>query len=154
LPTAIKQLRGNPGKRALNQDEPQFVARVPACPRWLTGGAREEWRRVARTLADAGVLTEVDRAALLAYCVSYQRWVDAERQVAEKGVVLKTVNGNIIENPYLSVAKRAMRDMLAAMQQFGMTPASRSRVQAATGGEAEMSLAELLFAGVSDDATV
>ena len=34
-PTAIKELEGNPGKRALNDKEPKPVKKAPACPKWL-----------------------------------------------------------------------------------------------------------------------
>ena len=63
-PTALKRLQGNPGKRALNDSEPRPTATMPRCPTHLQGEARAEWRRVARGLHDAGLLTQIDRAAL------------------------------------------------------------------------------------------
>lgn len=62
-PTELKRLQGNPGKRRLNDSEPRPVATLPRCPSHLTGEAKAEWRRVARGLYEAGLLTQVDRAA-------------------------------------------------------------------------------------------
>ena len=149
-PTALKELAGNPGKRPLNEREPKPRAAVPTAPRHLTGEARKEWRRMGRELLALGVLTTVDRAALAAYCVAYARWADAEAQVTKLGTVVKTANGNLIQNPYLAVANRAMDQMMKAASEFGMTPSSRSRVQVQQ-ADAGPSLAELLFADVVSD---
>jgi P27 family predicted phage terminase small subunit len=149
-PTALKELAGNPGKRPLNQREPKPKTTLPPCPRHLSAEARKEWRRMGGELARMGVVTVVDRAALAAYCVAYARWADAEAQVTKLGTVVKTANGNLIQNPYLAVANRAMDQMMKAAGEFGMTPSSRSRVQVQQ-ADAGPSLAELLFADVVSD---
>mgnify|MGYP000913998384 FL=1 len=149
-PTALKELAGNPGKRPLNEREPKPTAKLPTAPKHLTSAARAEWRRMGKELLALGVLTSVDRAALAAYCVAYARWAEAEVQVAKLGTVVKTSNGNLIQNPYLAVANRAMEYMTKLATEFGMTPSSRSRVQVQAPAD-EMSLADLLFADVMGD---
>lgn len=96
-----------------------------------------------------GVVTVVDRAALAAYCQAWARWIDAEAQVAKLGTIVKTANGNLIQNPYLAVANRAMEQMTRLAAEFGMTPSSRSRVQIAAADDGP-SLADLLFADVKE----
>ena len=104
---------------------------LPRCPDYVPEGvARDEWKRLARDLYDAGLLAAVDRNALGAYCVVYARWVEAEAEVAKRGPVVKTVGGNVIQNPYLSVANRALEQMNKLAAEFGMTPSSRTRVKA------------------------
>lgn len=146
-PSDLKELAGNPGKRTLNRREPRPRVVLPAVPRHLNEEARREWRRMGRELLALGVLTNVDRAALAAYCVAYSRWVEAEGQVAKLGTIVKTANGNLIQNPYLAVANRAMEQMCRLAGEFGMTPSSRSRVQA-NAPTNEPSLADILFADV------
>ena len=146
----MKELAGNPGKRPLNTREPKPKSDLPPCPRHLSVEAKREWRRMGGELARMGVVTVVDRAALAAYCQAWSRWVDAEGQVARLGTIVKTANGNLIQNPYLAVANRAMEQMAKLATEFGMTPSSRSRVQVQQ-ADAGPSLAELLFADVVSD---
>lgn len=128
-PTHMKVLAGNPGKRPLNEREPKPKAKIPRVPAHLQGEARREWRRMAKKLFALGLLTEIDGTALALYCQAWARWVEAEEEVRKLGAIVKSPNGYPIQNPYLSVANRAMRDLRAMLVEFGMTPSSRSRVQ-------------------------
>lgn len=40
-PSALKELEGNPGKRAVNKKEPKPEVLIPSCPNHLTGVARQ-----------------------------------------------------------------------------------------------------------------
>ena len=55
---------GNPGRRPLNDQEPQPLRSIPECPSRLTEEEREVWNVVSRKLYDMGVLTEVDDISL------------------------------------------------------------------------------------------
>jgi P27 family predicted phage terminase small subunit len=89
-----------------------------------------------------GLLTRIDRAALATYCQAYGRWVTAElalakmasRDLLSAGLMIKTTNGNLIQNPLVGTANRAMLDMLRIAAEFGMTPASRARIEAGPHG--------------------
>ena len=50
IPTALKRLAGNPGKRPLTAREPKTERKAPKCPRTLDAEARKEWRRVVKLL--------------------------------------------------------------------------------------------------------
>ena len=104
---------------------------------------------MAKELHEIGVLTTIDRAALAGYCVAYGRWMEAEKIVAEKGAVLKTTAGNLIQNPYLAVANKAWEHMMKAAVEFGLTPSSRSRVKVVEVKEA--TLDELLGLNLEED---
>jgi phage terminase small subunit len=54
-PTALKELAGNPGKRALNTNEPQ-PGGIPKCPPHLDKIAKAEWKRIAAELTTLGLL--------------------------------------------------------------------------------------------------
>ena len=138
-PTALRRLEGNPGKRALNTREPQYVAKAPPCPRHLTTEARREWRRVARELLGQGLLQTVDRAALAAYCQAWARWVEAEQQMAAPGfqMVITTDKGYAHVSPWFQVATQSLKQMKTFLTEFGLTPASRSRIQTPERTEAD-----------------
>ena len=150
LPTAMKVLAGNPGKRALNRQEATPRRTLPRAPQHLDEEARAEWKRSSRELWEAGLLTAVDRAALAAYCQAFSRWAQAERKVKQEGMVIVTMQGNVVQSPYVSIANRAMELMMKAAAEFGMTPSARTRV-AAQRDERDKSLAEQLFEAVNHD---
>jgi len=128
-PTNIRILHGNPGKRPLNGNEPQPRRERPSCPRWLTAEARKEWKRVVPELDRLGVLTIVDRAALTTYCQAWARYVEAEAMLTQYGSVLKSNKSDYIQvSPYATISKQMALLIKAFCQEFGLTPASRSRI--------------------------
>lgn len=127
-PTKLKELEGNPGKRPLNKNEPQYSG-VPTAPKHLDKAAKQEWKRISKDLESAGVLTTVDRAALAAYCAAYSRWAAAETNIQKFGMVIKAPSGYPIQNPYVTIANTAMGNMHKFATEFGLTPSSRSRIQ-------------------------
>jgi P27 family predicted phage terminase small subunit len=128
-PTALKLLKGNPGKRPLNEREPKPSPGAPAAPAHLDEEAHREWDRVIVTLDQLGLVTTLDRAALAGYCQAWSRWVDAEMKLREYGAVLKSpTKGVPLLSPYLTIANRALEQMRQFLSEFGMSPASRTRI--------------------------
>jgi P27 family predicted phage terminase small subunit len=107
------------------------IERLPPCPDHLNPPAAAEWRRVAKALQRAGVLTIFDRAALAAYCQAYGRWVEAEERLRETPVLFKTPAGYVQQSPWLGIANKQLELMGRYMVELGMTPASRTRVATA-----------------------
>jgi P27 family predicted phage terminase small subunit len=130
-PAELKILEGNPGKRPIDPDRPQPTRGLPPCPTHLKGEARREWRRLGSRLEAVGLVTNVDTAAFAAYCQAWSRWVDAEKNLAREGTIIKAPSGYPIPNPWLAVANKAMEQMKAFLVEFGMTPSSRNRVATA-----------------------
>src|SRR5688500_15701553 len=101
VPTEIKLLTGNPGKRAIKEDGAQPARGLPPCPTHLKGEARREWTRLGARLEVVGLVTNVDTAAFAAYCQAWARWVDAEKNLAVEGTIIKAPSGYPIPNPWL-----------------------------------------------------
>lgn len=129
-PTRLKMLTGNPGKRPLNEDEPRPDANIPECPPELGPVARSEWDRLVDELAALRLLTNLDRAALAAYCGAYALWAEATAQIEKYGAMIKSPTGFPIQSPYLAIANRQAEIMMRIASEFGFTPASRSRISA------------------------
>lgn len=127
-PTNLKILNGNPGKRALNKNEPKPDAVIPDPPGHLNDIAIEEWHRMSKALFSAGLLSAIDASALAAYCQTYARWAEAEEGIKESGLMIKTTNGNVVQSPLVGIANKALTLMHKFLTEFGMTPSSRSRV--------------------------
>ena len=144
-PTAIKVLRGNPGKRALPKGEPRPATgdRVPSAPRWLSEEARAEWRRLAPRLHAVGLLTEVDSQALGLLCEAFAQYVAAKAVVDREGMLLMSEKGNAYQHPATGLMTQARGELMKWAREFGMTPSARTRIVVDTGSE-EPSLADLL----------
>lgn len=131
-PTALKILNGNPGKRAINHNEPQPTKKAPKCPSWLSREAKAEWRRVAPELERLGLLTVVDGGALAAYCQAYARWKQCEEVIERDGMVSELVTDTgstyLQQRPEVSIANKQLQVMKAFCTEFGLTPSSRSRM--------------------------
>jgi P27 family predicted phage terminase small subunit len=121
-------LNGNPGKRPLNKDEPRPDTNIPECPPELGPIARAEWDRLVNELAVLRMLTNLDRAALAAYCGAYALWAEATVQLEKYGAMIKSPQGFPIQSPYLSIVNRQAEIMMRIASEFGFTPASRSRI--------------------------
>jgi P27 family predicted phage terminase small subunit len=127
-PSALRELAGNVGHRPINKNEPKPTG-VPTCPAMLNAVAKAEWQRVRKELVPMGLLTNVDRAALMAYCVVYARWVKAEDQIENLGEYIKSSkSGYLIQAPWVGVANKALELMHKYATEFGFTPSSRSRL--------------------------
>jgi P27 family predicted phage terminase small subunit len=71
----------------------------------------------------------VDRAALASYCQWWARWVEAEATLDYLGMVFTTPNGYIQQRPEVAIAQKASDKCRAFLTEFGLTPASRSRIK-------------------------
>lgn len=145
-PAHLKLIDGNPGKRPIK--EPLALpSGYTTPPGHLSKEARQEWQRVGRTLHAIGVLTKLDRAAFAVYCQAYGRWVQAERALEKmaakagadsgQGLIMKTKAGNLIQNPLVGTANKAMEQVLKAASEMGLTPSVRSRIEAGDGRKKE-----------------
>lgn len=129
-PTDLKVFEGNPGKRPLNDQEPQPERAIPDCPEHLDEVARAEWERITPELDAIGMLSRNDRAALAAYCQAWSRWVQAEEAIIQTGgTVVKAPSGYPMQNPHLSIANKALEHLKSFAGHFGLTPSSRSTLK-------------------------
>jgi P27 family predicted phage terminase small subunit len=152
-PTFLKLVTGNPGRRPLNQNEPQPEKAIPTVPAHLSDVAKVEWGRIANELHDLGMLTRLDRAVLAAYCQAYSDWVEAEAKLQQYGKVImspkktttkrgkdgsevtESTGGYPMQSPYLAIRNKSLELMNKFAIEFGMSPSSRTRVNANGEGE-------------------
>jgi P27 family predicted phage terminase small subunit len=147
-PTRLKVLTGNPGKRPLNATEPKPEAAVPSCPSELSEIARREWDRLVGELAALRMITNLDRAALAAYCGAYAMWAEATEAIQKYGTMIKSPSGYPVQSPYVAIANRQAEIMMRIASEFGFTPASRSRI--ATPSNTDPTLFDVLEGSWSD----
>lgn len=128
-PTALRVLRGNPGRRDLNPAEPVHRDLNLDCPsELLDPSAQAEWTRVATQLVQARQVTTIDRGVLIGYCLKWAQWQALELEASRHPFIVKAPSGYPVPNPALGMANKAFALMLKAAAELGMTPSSRSRV--------------------------
>ncbi len=120
---------------------------LPRCPAHLDDVARKEWRRLARPLFEAGILTVADRAAFAAYCQSYSQWAEAVRKQRETPKLIKTPSGYVQQSPWIGIANKQLELMGRYMAELGITPTARSRLAdlVEADGEDAITVVKVLF---------
>jgi P27 family predicted phage terminase small subunit len=148
---------GNPGHRPLNANEPSAQEGVPDMPQGLSPAAQQEWHRIIPILQDMRVLTIAYSAALAGYCQAYARWLEAESDIAEHGAIIeepiirrhRNEEDEIAgykrkKNPAVAIANESLKIMRAFLSDFGLSPASLSKVS--ENAEQEQGLEDILGA--------
>ena len=136
LPSKVKKLAGNPGKRAL-RPEPKPKGGELRRPAWMTGYARAMWERIIGAWRGTGVLTGADQGALEAYCAAYGRFVAAQADVEAHGLTLTDNFDNVKKNPAVTVLGEAVAQMRSLGAEMGLTPSARARLAAAPSDTAD-----------------
>jgi len=143
VPTNLKLIRGNPGRRPIdleNEPQPEIPARPPAPPAYLPGMAKKIWREVAPSLHMTGRLTVDDGPLLAALCLELAQWRESVKQMSElargknplAGVITKTADGSGLMFTILQKLKnRTLQNILPIAALFGMSPAERARLKIA-----------------------
>lgn len=127
-PTVLKVRAGNPGKRPLNQNEPQPRADLAAPPQWLTDRQKATWLEVI-DLAPSGLLKDVDASVFTVWVVAFDLYQEASDKLARTGMLIKAPKTGVpMQSPYLAIVNRQAQIMMRAVAEMGFTPASRSRV--------------------------
>lgn len=138
-PTALKLLKGNPGKRAINHDEPKLPEAKAKPPKGLTGRALKVWKEMAGDLVTAGVLKSGDGPVFRVYC---ELVADVESYTA---LCRKVGAENATKLGYpkrLDIARKQLREYSAIL---GLNPSSRSALKVTPPADKNDSTADFLF---------
>ncbi len=131
IPTDLKKLKGNPGRRPLNPNEPQPKAGSAAQPSALSQAAREYWPELHEIVSSNGVYTEMDTVALVLLCDTFAEYRKLRDQVEREGATYTLPNGMAKANPAMAMLSDSQKRLKSLLVEFGMTPSARSRVTVA-----------------------
>lgn len=133
-PTAsvLKILRGNPGKRPINPDEPQpNTLEIECPPELLDPVAQAEWNRTIVPAIGLGHVTAADRSLAIAHCELWATW---QSQLAEAikhpHIIAAGKNKYPMPNPARSMANKTLQLLTQVDEKLGFSPTSRSKVHA------------------------
>lgn len=103
---------------------------ICTCPRWLSREAKAEWRYIVPKLLELGLLTYIDKAALVSYCTAYADLQRTERDIAKHGATQLTENGYEQNRPVVAIRNQARAAVKQFLAEFGLSPSARTRINA------------------------
>lgn len=135
-PTHLKVIEGNPGKRALNHNEPKpeppTDGTIPAPPH-LSRAAKRLWPGQIKILRQMRVLTVADLKAVEGLCEAIADFRTACRATQQNEMFYTTYNSRgeklIRVHPMMALKTEADRRMRVWLNELGMTPSARSRIE-------------------------
>ncbi|MDO6718824.1 phage terminase small subunit P27 family [Psychrosphaera sp. 1_MG-2023] len=133
-PTALKLVKGNPGKRPINIKEPKPKRGVPKCPSHIDAKAKTAWKKLCQRLDDMGVLTLADEYALEILVSIYARIRDLQKVIKGYGkttyITLSTQGDEVVKAyPEVSQLEKAESLFRSYLTEFGLTPSARAKLQ-------------------------
>lgn len=144
-PTKVKERRGNPGKRKLNKNEPQFSEfnEHSPPPVQLNEDGQRMWAFLLKELLPQGVLFQTDLETVVNYCIAYQNRNIACQDIDKYGSIIESDSG-LKRNPAYTTLKEASSEMAKWGAMLGLDPSSRQRLIGKADEQSNNPFAELL----------
>ena len=121
MPTSLKLLEGNPGKRPLNFAEP-IPDGLPIKPKTLSRAAGETWNMLIESMPP-GIYTKADSKNLAAYCEACAMQEQASVHL-QAGIV---IDDKI--SPWMRIFNEQVKLMSTLGSQLGCTPGARANLK-------------------------
>ena len=129
-PTVLKRLAGSQRADA-NKKEPEFASYIPDPPEDIANHELmlNDWNKHASMLYTAGLLTIADGEAF-AMLVRALNEIRVVNEVLNRGYLVEINDGKTLTlHPYFKVRADAQATVKHLFAEFGMTPASRTRIE-------------------------
>lgn len=146
-PTILKQLGGTQQPCRTNPNEPVPDVALPLPPDWLSERARQYWGEIGPILLHMKLVSVADGPAMQLLTENLAEWAEARQAVHSSGLVYTTVSDSGVmyrPRPEVAIASDAMKRSLRMLTEFGLTPASRSKVSALGGEDNSDPLADIM----------
>lgn len=98
-------------------------------PAELHGYARQEWQRIVPLLKKETPASELDRSQLINYCQLAQTVNTCQRYILKDGLCVLTKDGSKKVNPYFNMQDKAIKNMRAIANDFGLNISSRAKLE-------------------------
>jgi len=127
-PALLVELHGNPGKRGSVADieAPGLICDPPP---WFDSEMRREWDATLSVMPP-NLLRAADQWLVVQFVAACVEYIAAVKRVRELGQVIETKNGNLIQNPHLSIMNRQGERMQSLGAEMGFSPTSRASLAA------------------------
>ena len=134
-PQELKKKRGTARKDRAPENPVTVTKAKPAktTPSFLKAKGKMMYERSVGHLHSMGLLSTVDDTSLELLAMAYQEWYSAELKLMKEGRIYETyaANGAKVLKPHPAAAQSsdAWRRIRMMLIEFGLTPASRSKLE-------------------------
>lgn len=135
---ALRGTKARPNQRGEHDRAATTPAGRPRCPAHVKEdpSAFAAWRDAVRIMRKNGTLSAGDAPTLAVYACVYSKWIQATKDVRERGFEIETTrtrrDGSTYEttaiNPSVKIATDSERQLLALAKALGLSPDSRGRI--------------------------
>jgi P27 family predicted phage terminase small subunit len=139
-PTKLRILEGKRAHRPVNDNEPHPSPGLPTMPKGLSSWGKRVWRTAVEELDRLDLMTIVDHGAFEAAVIGADTAHEADRRI--RLLVAKINKGKGEQEDFYrlsimnSVSKKGWQQFKSFATEFGMTPASRTRLAVEDAGKA------------------
>ncbi|EES49060.1 phage terminase small subunit P27 family [Clostridium cagae] len=89
----------------------------------------KEWKRMYKLIQkECKDFTDKDLALLEVYCKNYEKWIKSEKFLDDNGYSYICSTGYPSQYPEVTISNNAQKQMISAMRELGLSPASRSKI--------------------------
>lgn len=155
IPSNLRMLNRELKDYQKNENEPQpYQEEIPEPPAEISPAARKIWDIKAPDMIALKLLTKIDKYAFMRYCETYVEYIKCRDFIHEKGSttyvyemvpqkglyggmatdelgqpIFNKVLDKVVVHPEVVLFKQYSEELRRLEQEFGMTPASRSKIQ-------------------------
>lgn len=97
---------------------------------YLTADEKKRFRKLAKILFSLNVTTRLDAYALANHIQTETLYFELMRTIEQEGATGQDMNGETTPHKCVRMVRDILQLMQRQMAEFGMTPASRTRIQA------------------------
>ena len=128
-PTRLKIVEGNPGKRAINKQEPdpEYLNDLTP-PSFLSPAAAEVWVEIAQDLRNARLLTKLDVPMLAMGCEALARYRKLNKDCVNEPSSVGSEEEKKDVWMATTIQSMSFKQAMTVFQQFGMSPAARTKI--------------------------
>lgn len=128
-PTSLRSMKGGGMSRRSLADIPADELGTAKMPSYLSADARKFWRRHAPELEARGLLTALDETSFALVCDAWAQLRQLDARIEADGHMIVGPRGGMRVHPLTGIRNKVHRSLIEGMKTFGMTPASRARIQ-------------------------
>jgi len=143
-PLKLHKLEGT-DRRDRHKNIPEPPVMVPDKPKGLSKLASQTWDNLMDVLIELKMIARCDFLLLEAICIEWGKYKNFNNKIrVMRSGLTESTKGTKMLHPYYKASDKALTNVVKLCQEFGLSAASRSRLNVEAASTAEDPLAKLI----------